>query len=249
MIKAVIIEDEEKARSNLMQILNEYCNNVVEVVDAQDSVKSGILAIQQHNPDLVFLDVQMQGETGFDLLEQIDKINFEIIFTTAHNEYAVRAFKFSAIDYLLKPVDIDELINAVAKTGEKIRQHATKERYELVIENLKGQQSTFNKIALPTAEGLIFVQVAEIIRCESEDNYTHFFLVDGERILVSKTIKYFEELLTDQDFFRVHQSHLININHIKEYHKGEGGYAIMSDDSAVIVSRRKKEAFLKRLSS
>jgi two-component system LytT family response regulator len=249
MIRAIIVEDEEKARSNLMQILDEYCSNIVEVVDAQDNVKSGVLAIQQHNPDLVFLDVQMQGETGFDLLEQVDMINFEVIFTTAHNEYAVKAFKFSAIDYLLKPVDIDELISAVAKTGEKIRQDATKERYELVIENLKGQQSTFNKIALPTSEGLIFVPVAEIIRCESEDNYTHFFLVNGERILVSKTIKYFEELLTDQDFFRVHQSHLININHIKEYHKGEGGYAIMSDDSAVIISRRKKEAFLTKLSS
>ena len=248
MIRAIIVEDEEKARSNLMQILSEYCSNV-EVVDAQDNVKSGVQAIQQHSPDLVFLDVHMQGETGFDLLEQIGSIDFEIIFTTAHNEYAVKAFKFSAIDYLLKPVDIDELINAVKKAGDKIKHDATKERYELVIENLKGQKSTFNKIALPTAEGLIFVQVAEIIRCESEDNYTHFFLKDGERILVSKTIKYFEELLTDQDFFRVHQSHLININHIKEYHKGEGGYAIMSDDSAVIVSRRKKEAFLTKLSS
>jgi len=247
MIRAIIVEDEEKARSNLTQILKEYCKDV-EVVDAQDNVQSGIKSIQKHNPELIFLDVHMQGETGFDLLEQVGKINFEIIFTTAHNEYAVKAFKFSAIDYLLKPVDIDELVNAVKKAGDKIKEDATKERYDLVIENLKDQRSTFNKIALPTADGLVFVQVSEIIRCESEDNYTHFFLRSGDRILVSKTIKYFEELLTDQDFFRIHQSHLININHIKEYHKGEGGYAIMSDDSSVIVSRRKKEAFLTKLS-
>jgi len=247
MIKTIIVEDEEKARSNLMQILGEYCKDV-EVVDAQDNVQSGIKSIKHHKPDLLFLDVHMQGETGFDLLEQLGKINFEIIFTTAHNEYAVKAFKFSAIDYLLKPIDIDELVNAVQKASDKIEQDTTKQRYELIVENLQGQKSTFNKIALPTAEGLVFVQVSDIIRCESEDNYTHFFLLNGERILVSKTIKYFEELLTDQDFFRIHQSHLININHIKEYHKGEGGYAVMSDASSVIVSRRKKEAFLAKLS-
>ena len=246
MIKAIIVEDEEKARSNLMQILAEYCKNV-EVIDAQDSVQNGIKSIKQNNPDLLFLDVHMQGETGFDLLEQLGKINFEIIFTTAHNEYAVKAFKFSAIDYLLKPVDIDELISAVQKAADKIEQNTTKERYQLIVENLQGQKSTFNKIALPTADGLVFVQVSDIIRCESEDNYTHFFLISGKRFLVSKTIKYFEELLTDQDFFRIHQSHLININHIKEYHKGEGGYAIMSDESSVIISRRKKEAFLAKL--
>ena len=246
MIRSIIIEDEDKARSNLMQILSEYCNDV-EVVDAQASVKEGINAILKHKPDLIFLDVHMQGETGFDLLEQIGEINFEVIFTTAHNEYAVKAFKFSAIDYLLKPIDIDELVNAVTKAGKKINQDSTKERYDLVLENIKGQKSTFNKIALPTAEGLVFVQVADIIRCEAEDNYTHFFLKDGERFLVSKTIKYFEELLTEQDFFRIHQSHLININHLVEYHKGEGGYAIMSDESSVIVSRRKKEAFLAKL--
>ncbi|MBL4754367.1 MAG: response regulator transcription factor [Flavobacteriales bacterium] len=246
MIKAIIIEDEEKARSNLMQILGEYCKEV-EVVAAQDNVQSGIKSIKQHNPDLLFLDVHMQGETGFDLLEQIGKIDFEIIFTTAHNEYAVKAFKFSAIDYLLKPIDINELVNAVQKATNKIEQNSTKERYDLIVENLQGQKSTFNKIALPTADGLVFVQLSDIIRCESEDNYTHFFLINGKRFLVSKTIKYFEELLTDQDFFRVHQSHLINIHHIKEYHKGEGGYAIMSDESSVIISRRKKEAFLAKL--
>ena len=248
MIRAIIIEDEEKARSNLIQMLSDYCKEV-EVVDTGENVQFGIQSINKHNPDLIFLDVHMQGETGFDLLEQIEKIEFEIIFTTAHNEYAVKAFKFSAIDYLLKPVDINELVQAVKKARDKIQEDATKERYEMIIENLKDKKNTFNKIALPTADGLIFVQVSNIIRCEAEDNYTHFFLSNGERILVSKTIKYFEELLADQDFFRVHQSHLINIEHIAEYHKGEGGYAIMSDNSSVIVSRRKKESFLAKLST
>ena len=248
MLKTIIVEDEEKARLNLKHILYEYCKNV-EVVDMQDGVKSGIASIKKHNPDLVFLDVKMRGETGFDLLEQIGDINFEIIFTTAHNEYALRAFKFSAIHYLLKPIDIDQLVNAVERVKERQNHKFDKSRFDLAIENLKDQKNSFRKIALPTTDGLVFIQIEDIIRCESEDNYTYFFLQNERRILVSKTIKYFEELLVDHNFFRVHQSHLINLNHINKYHKGEGGYATMADGSSVPVSRRKKNSFLTTLSS
>ncbi len=247
MLKTIIVEDEEKASLNLKNILHEYCNNV-EVVAMLDTVALGIAAIKKHKPDLVFLDVKMKGETGFDLLEQINDINFEIIFTTAHNEYALKAFKFSAIHYLLKPIDIDQLVSAIERVKE-IKDHKfNKMRFDLAIENLKDQKNTFRKIALPTTDGLVFIQIEDIIRCESEDNYTYFFLQKESKILVSKTIKHYEELLVEHNFFRVHQSHLINLNHITKYHKGEGGYASMADGSSVPVSRRKKVAFLDTLS-
>jgi len=248
MLKTIIVEDEEKARLNLKRLLQEYCNNV-EIIDMLDGVAPGIKSIKKHNPDLVFLDVKMRGETGFDLLEQIDDIKFEVIFTTAHNEYALKAFKFSAIHYLLKPIDIDLLVNAVNRVEEMQKQKFDTAHFNIAIENLKEQKNTFRKIALPTNDGLVFIQIEEIIRCESEDNYTYFFLANETRILVSKTIKHYEELLAEHNFFRVHQSHLINLNHIKKYHKGEGGYAIMADESTIPVSRRKKNLFLSNLSS
>ncbi|HIA37183.1 MAG TPA: response regulator transcription factor [Flavobacteriales bacterium] len=248
MLKTIIVEDEEKASLNLKNILHEYCENV-EVVDMQEGVASGIASIKKHKPDLVFLDVKMRGETGFDLLEQIDDINFEIIFTTAHNEYALKAFKFSAIHYLLKPIDIEQLVDAVQRVKEIKNHKFNKVRFDMAIENLKDQKNTFRKIALPTVDGLIFIQIEDIIRCESEDNYTYFILQNETRVLVSKTIKHYEELLVEHNFFRVHQSHLINLNHITKYHKGEGGYATMADGSSVPVSRRKKIAFLNTLSS
>lgn len=248
MLKTIIVEDEEKASLNLKNILHEYCENV-EVVDMQEGVASGIAAIKKHKPDLVFLDVKMRGETGFDLLEQIGDINFEIIFTTAHNEYALKAFKFSAIHYLLKPIDIEQLVDAVQRVKEIKNHKFNKGRFDMAIENLKDQKNTFRKIALPTADGLIFIQIEDIIRCESEDNYTYFFLQNESKVLVSKTIKHYEDLLVEHNFFRVHQSHLINLNHITKYHKGEGGYATMVDGSSIPVSRRKKIAFLNTLSS
>jgi len=246
MIRTIIIDDEDNARNNLQAILADNCPNV-EVAEMQGTVADGIKAIKKHKPDLVFLDVKMQGETGFDLLKGLDEHDFELIFTTAHDEYALKAFKFSAIDYLLKPIDIDELKNAVDKVEDKLSSRNSKARYDLMVNNLKSTNGSFEKIALPTTDGLIFVQRKNIVRCESADNYTTFYLINGEKILVSKTIKYYEELLLEYNFFRVHQSHLINLNHLKQYHKGEGGYAVMTDDSAVIISRRKKESFLKQL--
>ena len=242
MLTAIIVEDEDKARQNLLALLAEYCENV-QVPDTAANVKDALVAIEKHSPDVLFLDVKMQGETGFDLLEQIENIDFEIIFTTAHNEYALKAFKFSAVDYLLKPISIDELVNAVKRVEEKKEAGTSHENIKNLLDNLKGAK-TFSKIALPTMEGLFFVQVDEVIRFESDESYTYIYLTNKKRVMVSRNIKYFDDLLTEHDFFRVHRSHLINLNHIQKYYKGEGGYLIMADDSEVLVSRRKREEFL-----
>lgn len=246
-MKTIIIDDESKARENLKLLLSDYCPKV-NVLACEGSVTSALSAIQTHEPELVFLDVQMQGETGFDLLEKLETIPFEVVFTTAHHEYALKAFKFSALDYLLKPIDISELKNAVSraeiKSGDQI-----KKRMDMATESIKQSKSSFTKIALPTSDGFVFVGKNQIIRCESTDNYTNFYLSDGTKHLVSKTLKHFDELLSAHNFFRIHQSHLINLEHLERYHKGEGGYAIMSDGASVMVSRRKKVDFLECLSN
>ena len=248
MIKALIVDDEENARGNLQVLLKDYCEEVT-VVAMLDNVTDGLKAAKKHKPDLIFLDIEMNGETGFDLLSMIEDIDFDVVFTTAHSDYALKAFKFNATDYLLKPIDIDELIKAVSKTSKRLGNQLSKNKMDQIISRAQQPNNPFKKIALPTVDGLIFVERDHIIRCESADNYTTFYLHDGSKIMVSKTIKHFEEMLSEYNFFRVHQSHLINLRHLKQYHKGEGGYAIMSDDSSVIVSRRKKEAFLSGLSA
>ena len=245
-MKTIIIDDEPKARENLTCLLKDNCPSV-KIVDDKGTVNEGLLSIKKHQPDLLFLDVQMCGETGFDLLEQLKTINFEVIFTTAHHEYALKAFKFSAVDYLLKPIVIDELKDAVYRASKSTAQQSHT-RIQMITETIKNQQNGFDKIALPSADGFLFVKRDDIIRCESTDNYTNFYLNNGSKIMVSKTLKHFDDLLSPHNFFRVHQSHLINLIHLKQYHKGEGGYAIMSDDSSVMVSRRKKAEFLDRLS-
>jgi len=246
-MKTIIIDDEPKARENLTCLLKENCPSV-KIVDDKGTVNEGLLSIKKHQPDLLFLDVQMCGETGFDLLEKLNTIDFEVIFTTAHHEYALKAFKFSAVDYLLKPIVIDELKDAVHRASKHTAQQSHT-RIQMITETIKNQQNGFDKIALPSADGFLFVERDDIIRCESTDNYTNFYLNNGSKIMVSKTLKHFDDLLSPHNFFRVHQSHLINLIHLKQYHKGEGGYAIMSDDSSVMVSRRKKGEFLDRLSN
>jgi two-component system LytT family response regulator len=211
------------------------CQNIAEAVEA----------VAVHSPQVVFLDIQLQRETGFDLLTKLKEINFEVIFTTAYTEYAIKAFKFSAIDYLLKPIDIDELIKAVAKVEKRVTNNMTSRLTELV-QNLKRESPENFKIALPTLEGLVFVNVKDIIYCEASSNYTKIYTSD-EKYLVSKTLKEYDELLSDHNFFRIHNSYLININSIKKYVKGEGGYVVLNNNVSLDVSKRKKEAFLNRI--
>jgi two-component system, LytTR family, response regulator len=247
MIKAIIIDDEQHCINRIEHILREYCLNEVELTGSFETVDAGLAAIKKLKPQLVFLDVEIHDKTGFDLLKQIPDIDFEVIFTTAYDKYAVQAFKFSAIDYLLKPVDADELQQAINKLKEKFSKTEMSQKLDTLFHNLKTIKDGSKKICVPVLNGLIFLNVNEIIRCESNINYTTLFIKDKQKILVAKTLKEFEELLSEYNFFRVHNSHLINLDYIKSYNKGKGGSVSMTDGSEIEVSTRRKEDFLKRL--
>lgn len=246
MITSIIIDDEDGGRKSLSNLLRDNCPNV-KIIAMADSVKHGLEAIHKFNPELVFLDIQLRNENGFDLLKKVGSIDFDVIFVTAYDKYAVKAFKFSALDYLLKPIDIDELKNAIHKVEEKKSSKSSDDKFDVFLQNQKFINSAAQKIALPTSDGLIFIQVSDVIRCESDDNYTNFILRDGKKILVSRTIKEFEELLADFNFFRIHQSYLINMEEVVKFVRDEGGYIVMSDNSKIPISRRKKEELMTRL--
>ncbi len=245
-LTCIIVDDEAKARKVLRSMCVEYCSNLTILAEA-DSVDSAKELIDQHNPDFVFLDIRMPVKNGFQLMESYDPIPFKVIFTTAYDEYAVQAFKFAAVEYLLKPIDIDELVGAV----EKIRKSRRKsnEDEKMVALKMNINENAGNRIALSTAEGYIFVSPSKIIRCEAYGNYTRVFQEGTKPILITKTLKYFDELLTDMDFFRAHKSHLINLHHTRQFLKGKAAKIIMSDGSEVEVSVRRRDALVKTLSS
>ncbi len=247
-IKAILIDDERNGREILLALLEKFCQEV-EVVATADSAEVGLELIQVVQPQLVFLDINMPGMTGFEMLERLPQINFELIFVTAHDTYALKAFKFSAIDYVLKPIDLEDLQKAVKKATEKlgVQTSGGAIKYKELFHNIRNIQNPFDKIGLATRDGLIFVKISDIIRLESDVNYTWFILSGGEKILASKTLKEFEEMLEDYNFYRIHKSHLINLSHLQRYIKGEGGSVVMSDNSEVDVSRRNKEGLMKRL--
>jgi two-component system LytT family response regulator len=247
MIRTLIIDDEQHCIDRLKRLLAEHCGSTIQLLDFFQTMEDGLTAIREHQPELVFLDVQLHDKTGFDLLRQLDDINFEVIFTTAHDKYAVQAFKFSAIDYLLKPVDADDLKQAVKKLQQKISKEETSKKLDALFYNLKNIPGASKRISVPTIKGLEFLQVDDIIRCQSDINYTIIFLKDRQKLTVAKTLKEFEELLTEYNFYRIHNSHLINLSCIKSYNKGKGGTVTMNDHSEVEVSTRRKDDFLKRL--
>ena len=254
-LRAVIIDDETNAREALTNLLRLVCPEV-EICGEAKNVDLGIELIKNEKPNIVFLDIQMPGKSGFDLLASFDKVDFGVIFTTAYQEYAIRAFRFSAIDYLLKPIDPDELQAAIEKYKSQIGK-VNPEQIQILQEQLdtsrsprlvERQRNDNQRIALPTAEGIHFVQMTEIIQCESLGSYTKFHLVKGPAIVVSRLLKEYEEILDHYYFFRVHQSNIINLEHIKRYVKGDGGQVWMSDNTEIEVSRRRKEEFLSILS-
>jgi len=245
MIKTIIIEDEAKSRSSLRQKLKEYCPSIDIVAEAEDGLE-GISLIEKHKPQLVFLDIEMPKINGFEMLNAIKEKNFNIIFTTAYDQYAIKAIKYAAFDYLLKPVDIEELRAAVSRADiNETRQ--TKNQIELLHQNMQHPKKLLNKLAIPTLEGLLFYDINDIIQLEANSNYTNIFFNNKTKILASKTLKEFEELLPEGIFFRVHHSHLINLNYIKRYIKGDGGQIELQNGKYVDVSRRKKEEFLKMI--
>jgi len=239
-IKSIIIDDEINNIENLAIILKTYCDTISVVASATSGVEA-IELITLHQPDLLFLDIQMPHITGFKLLKALPEINFEIIFITAYDQYAMQAIKFSALDYLLKPINIEELKYAVKKAEQKIVQKQDNERVKNLLEYLKAEPKTIQKIALPTLEEIVYVRVDEIIRCEASNNYTTFFLLSGEKILVCKTLKEFSDLLKPCGFIRSHQSHLANQSFIKSFLKEDGGVLLMHDKTKLPISRQNRE--------
>lgn len=243
MIRTVVIEDEQLSRTMLLKLLQEHCRQINVVAEA-DSVSTGLTAIAEQKPQLVFLDIELQSETSFEILERLPEIDFELIFTTAFDHYALRAIKFCAIDYLLKPIDLNELLIAVAKAEKRLNHQYLNENLGTLLSNLKTGSQNNHRIALPTLEGLLFVRVSDIIYCESDGPYTRFFLKQPEKIMTSKHLKEYENLLDGYNFFRIHKSYLVNLQEIQKYVRGEGGHLIMSNGAALSVSKQRKEDFL-----
>ncbi len=245
-MKAVIIDDEQGGRETLRNFLNKYCEDI-EIIGEADGVETGVALLSQADikPDVVFLDIQLKDGLSFQILDELEHIGFEVIFATAFNHFAIKAFNYSAVGYLLKPIDPEELIGAVDRVRKGPKPHM-KKRLE-VLSNHFNNPNTFEKMSISAIDGIYFINIKDIVRCEGEDNYTHIHLNTGEKITVSKTIKEYEKLLTPINFYRVHKSHLVNLNYIVKFVKGEGGYLMMEDGISIEVSRRRRAAFMERL--
>ena len=244
MIKAILIDDEGHCLETLDMLLNEYCPQVT-ILEQCRSAKKGLEAIEKYQPDLVFLDIEMPAMNGFEMLEQLTEIHFAVIFTTSYDQYAIKAIHFSALDYLLKPIDPKELISAIKKVQEQ-RRIPVAEQFQMLLKQVQGKSTQFSNIAVPTFEGFELVPADEVIQCEANDKYTHLFLKNKNKIIACRTLKEMEEQLQDFNFFvRVHHSHLVNLNEVAKYVRGEGGYLVMSDGTSVNVSRSRKESLMK----
>ncbi len=239
-MKAIIVDDEERARRSLETLLAKYCPQV-EVMEQCSDVPKAVLAINRHQPQVVFLDIEMPEYSGFELLQFFREPDFEIVFVTAYNDYAVRAFEVSAVDYLLKPVQIEQLKNAVGKLEQKLASHQMKARLETLAENLRADE--IKKIALPVSDGLLFVEVANLVMLTADGAYTQVWLSDGSKLLVSKNLKFFEEQLQGRKpFFRVHRSHIIHLNFVRKYNRLES-FLTMDNGTILAVSKERKGEF------
>jgi two-component system LytT family response regulator len=244
MKKILIIDDEKPTREFIRRMLESFKLNAAIFIDGEN-VESGIKAIEEVQPDLVLLDIQMPDGNGFDVLRRTQYKKFKVIFITAFQEFAIQAIKFSAMDYILKPIDMDELQSSVNRALEAIHQKADESQFSVLQNNIQPNQK--RKLVLKTLESIHVVDIETIIRCEADKNYTSFFLADGKRILVSKTLKDYDTMLSGHNFFRAQQSHLININFIERYDKQDGGYVIMKDGASVPLSPAKKDQFFQLL--
>jgi two-component system LytT family response regulator len=246
-MKAILVDDEPDGIRTLQKLLERHCPDVkIEATCANSAIaKQQIEAIK---PDVVFLDIQMPGQTGLEMIAELTVKNFEIIFVTAHNEYILQALQYSAADYLLKPVDEDRLIEAVQRAGKRLKEGKKEELTETLLHNLSNKGNpTEMRLCLPTLKGFIILKLDEIIYCEAERSYTIFHLEGNKPVIVSKPLLDYENLLGDAGFLRIHKSFLINLRHVKEYQRGEGGMVIMNNNSEIEVSRRKKEQFLLKI--
>lgn len=249
MIKVVIIDDEQHCIDRLIKLLIPSHNDLLQIAGTALTVSEGIEKIALLNPDLIFLDVQIGNQTGFDLLRELPERRFAIIFTTGYEKFAIQAIKFSALDYLLKPVEDTDLNVSLMKFMNERSEKMTSQKIDVLLQNTHDNRNSPRKIIVPTANGFEFLDIADIIRCQSEINYTTIYSKDKRKIVVAKTLKDFEEMLACYSFFRVHNSHLINLAFIKSYNKGKGGSVKLTDGTEIEVSSRRKDAFIKRLSS
>lgn len=243
MITALLIDDDNNLRDGMKSILARYAPEIA-IIGEADSVASGADLLVKTKPQVVFLDIHLGDGTGFDLLEEVNKtgnVNSQIVFITAHEQYAIKAFRFSALDFLLKPVDPEELQKVIQKIKSVLNTTDSYGHIDLLLENIRKKVDNFKRIALSNSDGIHVFEVSDIIRCESEDNYTKFFIKNSKPILISKTLKEYEDLLTEHGFERIHQSHLINLAYLKSYIKKDGGYVVMADNSNLPISQRKRD--------
>ncbi|HLA56751.1 MAG TPA: LytTR family DNA-binding domain-containing protein [Flavobacterium sp.] len=244
MITALLIDDDSNLRNGMKSMLERYAPEI-RIIGEADSVETGIKSMDALSPQVVFLDIQLGDGTGFDILEQLalknGKSSSHIVFITAHEQYAIKAFRFSALDFLLKPVDPDELQKVILKIKNVLDKNMDYAHIDLLLENIRKKVDNFKRIALSTSDGIHLFEISDIIRCESEDNYTKFYIKNNKPVLISKTLKEYEDLLTEHGFERIHQSHLINLSYLKSYIKKDGGYVVMADNSHLPISQRKKE--------
>jgi two-component system LytT family response regulator len=247
MLKIIIVEDNKLTVELIVNIL-ESCKDV-EIVGIAGDIDSGLQIITENSPDLVLFDINLPGGTSFDILQKLDYINFKFVFITAYDKYALRAIKLSALDYLLKPVNSVELINVVKKAKLLIKNESSDVQISALQNNMQNSKNENEKIVLKTFECIYLIAIKDIVRCESGGAYTFFYLKDEKRITVSRLLKEYDELLKDQGFYRVHQSHLVNINYIDRFDKKQGGFLIMKDGASVPVSYRKKDNLLKMFSN
>ena len=244
-IKAILIDDELNSLQNLQQKLEGFCPDV-SILAVSQRPEEGLLLIRQYQPDVVFLDIEMPRMSGFRMLEELGEYDFDIIFTTAYNHYSIDAIRISAFDYLVKPIGIEELQQAVERLGRRLKIQ-TKEKIDILKRSLSENKTQDDKIAISTTEGIEFVPIKSIIHIESKSNYSKIFLIENKSITVSKILKDFEEMLLPYNFYRVHNSHLINLNYIQKYVRSQGGHVQLEDGTLIDISRRKKEEFLKMI--
>ena len=245
-MKVIIVDDEHSNVENLMALLKKYCPHVHVIASATD-IDTGAMLIGRHQPDVLFLDIQMGATTGFDLLRMLPSKNFEVIFITAYDKYGIEAIKFAALDYLLKPVAISELVLAVNKAEEKLKDKQKNEQLNFLLNHLKNGEVSPAKIALPQLHEIRYVLVSNIIRCEADNSYTFFYLANGERILVSRSIKEYADLLKPLGFLRTHQSHLVNTAFVKSWVKEDGGILLLNNGEKIPVSKPNKSAIQQSL--
>ena len=249
MISCVIIDDEKPARDSLELMLCHYFSDKIKVLEKAGSLKEGVFSIYRHNPDLVFLDIEMQDENGFNIFKYFQQVKFSVIFTTAYKEYAIKAIKVAALDYILKPVSVDDLKEAIGLYEKKQLAGITVENIDKLISALNPTSTNVEKIALPTFNGFQLEKINSIIYCEADQNYTRIFSISGSELLISKPLNYVQDLLPADIFFRIHKSWLVNLNYIKSYSRSEGFHVILENGKKLDVATRRNEEFIRSLTN